>query len=745
MTRSSLEAAALSSGVNGEVTNGESIKVTVTDTGSEMMRFADSACGVVHRATINVVDTQTSYNRKSSSSSSEPEVIDLISDNDSSVESVPMEEIKRSQVHGMACEDGSSEMKFHEFSTPRKAEISVSMGGEELTFKTNEEKNTGPLNNLKKRSASEVTNDAEARNCKNTKGRTPVKPGDLIEKVEPGLEIGSCIYAQWEEEGWHFATIYDVKRGSTPASTRYSVFFHDGDIDDSMPREKIETMQDLERICIEKGLSREYFSPEPLKPDIAAKLEAILKTKNVPLSLAIEAMKTRKSNAKTDDKFLAGRTFYRAWADLKHQRKVVYGEVIGYEEDADGDVTACTVHYTQASRELMNSFGNSSGATIPESESVIPEVAIGACLSYEEQVPPAHPLSDFIVPFHWNWLTPDCVREDVVDGLPRVTMIYRGYKLELSVDESSIAGAGKGVFLSCTQVAKSVANGTQDAFTLTPGELLDIGIYAPLRPCDKKTEAVFTTKNFMHSSKSEEWAFGYFEYQLDTTDDITGDLRADAKARIQAYVNESSDEEKVCVYACNDPENCVHYMLGHGKKTQRKFSMPADGRKREIFVDYGEAYEKVRVRKGYSVRPMAEQQLIYKELEDADVATIMYMNEFSASEVEQASNFLFDLFTGDNISKFTEKVIERALICAAVLRRRMRDLCLEGDVKSSIDGQALLSQSKKVVAQILKLSKANVRELEQFHAHGDVNGLLKAVLERQQFSADQRNELSDLL
>jgi hypothetical protein len=223
MTRSSLEAAALSSGVNGEVTNGEAIKVTVTDTGSEMMRFADSACGVVHRATINVVDTQTSYNRKSSSSSSEPEVIDLISDNDSSVESVPMEEIKRSQVHGMACEDGSSEMKFHEFSTPRKAEISVSMGGEELTFKTNEEKNTGPLNNLKKRSASEVTNDAEARNCKNTKGRTPVKPGDLIEKVEPGLEIGSCIYAQWEEEGWHFATIYDVKRGSTPASTRYSV------------------------------------------------------------------------------------------------------------------------------------------------------------------------------------------------------------------------------------------------------------------------------------------------------------------------------------------------------------------------------------------------------------------------------------------------------------------------------------------------------------------------------------------
>jgi hypothetical protein len=212
MTRSSLEAAALSSGVNGEVTNGESIKVTVTDTG-----FADGACGVVHcaRATINVVDTQTSYNRKSSSSSSEPEVIDLISDNDSSVESVPMEEIKRSQVHAtrMACED-----------TPRKVEISISTGGEELTFKTNEQKNTGPLSNLKKRT-SEVTKDAEARNCKKTKGRTPVKPGDPIEKVEPGLEMGSCIYAQWEEEGWHFATIYDVKRGSTPASTRYSVSF----------------------------------------------------------------------------------------------------------------------------------------------------------------------------------------------------------------------------------------------------------------------------------------------------------------------------------------------------------------------------------------------------------------------------------------------------------------------------------------------------------------------------------------
>jgi hypothetical protein len=121
------------------------------------------------------------------------------------------------------------------------------------------------------------------------------------------------------------------------------------------------------------------------------------------------------------------------------------------------------------------------------------------------------------------------------------------------------------------------------------------------------------------------------------------------------------------------------------------------------------------------------------------------MSEFSAAEVEQASNFLFDLFSRDASSMFTAKAIERALICAALLQRGMHDLLVLEGGKVLPSNQALLHQSRKLISQILKLSKGNLDKLIQLHTDRDVNGFFRAILERQQFSADQRDELRDLL
>lgn len=248
-----------------------------TDCESKEVAGAGACSGVDRRKTI----------RKPSSRPSEHDFIDLISDNDSAVESAPKKDIKRSQVKAANSstdgDDGSSEMESHdELSTPRKAEACIQMCADEGTSGTEpqnkkvwidsacefspmgEQKNSGSPSTLKKRSASEVAKDAEALNCKKPKEGTPgtalfsdgpleatarsppataastaasmvSKSRDPIETTEPGTEIGSCIYAQWDDGGWHFATIYDVKRGPTPASTRYSVRAFCSTVDSTLP------------------------------------------------------------------------------------------------------------------------------------------------------------------------------------------------------------------------------------------------------------------------------------------------------------------------------------------------------------------------------------------------------------------------------------------------------------------------------------------------------------------------------
>lgn len=237
--------------------------------GCRKMQGGAGACNGVDRAAMNVVNTLTIQSRASSRPSEhDVPVTALISDNDSSVESLPVSDIKRSQVIATNSstdgDDGSSEMEFHdEFSTPRKSETSVQMSDEEASGSESQNKKAWTKNtdgtyrcpagfvgnyetgqfspeqpkrrssNILKRNASVLAKDTEALKCKKPKGSTPgtvsysngpsMASENLIEMTESGREIGSCIYAQWEDGGWHFATIYDVKRGPTPASTRYSV------------------------------------------------------------------------------------------------------------------------------------------------------------------------------------------------------------------------------------------------------------------------------------------------------------------------------------------------------------------------------------------------------------------------------------------------------------------------------------------------------------------------------------------
>jgi len=264
---------------------------------------------------------------------------------------------------------------------------------------------------------------------------------------------------------------------------------------------------------------------------------------------------------------------------------------------------------------------------------------------------------------------------------------------------------------------------------------------------DKRSEASFDIKNFVHSSNCEVFLFDSNEpgYPFDITDDVTGELHVEAKSHIYAYVNESDDENLIAIHARHDPEGCVHYLLGHANESQGEFVMPCDGSEVEVYINYGPGYEKVRVRKGYSFCSEQEKESILEELKDEDLSDIVNMNHFDTDEVQSAANFLVELFSTTDTTVVTDTVVERALTCAAALRRRAQQLFLEADEGTEIAVSVSLNKDlQRIVDRLLNTVKGNHAALKVLNRNGDVRGLLKGILQSR-YSAEQLSKLGGMM
>lgn len=483
---------------------------------------------------------------------------------------------------------------------------------------------------------------------------------------------------------------------------------------------------------------------------------------------------SRRKKPKTDssedaemptDHFLVGRKLCFSWTDMKNQKKLVYGKVVECEErEETQEVVSFRVVYDLPSRALVNSMGNECAAHVPESQLLSPPLVIGGCIQFEKQLNTANQealLQQVCFRMHkWNWITPDLRHEDLVehdDGtrLPRLTIAVRGFQLELKVKQSLIPNAGNGVFLSCTRLM--IDDG--QPLELKPGELLDLGVYAPLCLADKKLEAVFFIKNFIHARKCEEWVFDAADsrYQLDITDDVTGDIHSEAKKHIHTYVNECNDDEKVCIEAQHDPEGCVHYLLGHAHESQGDFVLPSDGTEVEVFVNYGDNYERVRLRNGYSFLPDQQDESL-KTIEQEDVTDVKEMKSFGPFDVSVCVEFMLALFSQE--AEFKTETIRRALVCAAMLQRRARKLLVVGsdDDDSNEDDdeeedadetpclRVVLRHSRELMSFLLGMAQdKEMVGLRELQASGNVDRVLGRVLKMQFRDQFSTTELSELL
>lgn len=212
---------------------------------------------------------------------------------------------------------------------------------------------------------------------------------------------------------------------------------------------------------------------------------------------------------------LSGKDYRHEWMDILGTNKVVIGKVISCSIDwVDGCKNEkFTIKLVENSCDLAEQASLYS-AKIPRIQKIPTRCAYGGVFSYNENLqkrPSTQESSNMIdekIPPMICWLTPEMRLREVVTetGLPKLTLFFRGWKLEFSIKMSTIQNAGHGCFLRCTNL--SIENGDLAEFFLRPGELLDLGVYAPFREEDKKLPCIFKLKNFVHSFEPEEWVFG---------------------------------------------------------------------------------------------------------------------------------------------------------------------------------------------------------------------------------------------
>ena len=384
------------------------------------------------------------------------------------------------------------------------------------------------------------------------------------------------------------------------------------------------------------------------------------------------------STLRKESHFLVGRRYCQEWTDVLGQNKIAYGTVTECERnDLDNSFYQFTVSFDDRSRELVNAVRNSCGTCMPKFTILSLAWTLGGCFNFDQKVKnrmgyASNHVDTAAISKYWSWITPEMRTEelvpDAVDGtlLPQLTMIVRGFRLMFLAKKSGIPNAGYGVFVKCSSFTGD------PIFVLTPGEILDIGIYAPFRRDDRKHAAVFLLKNYIHNLKCEEWAFDTTDssYQFDITEDNTGNLHDLAKSHIPAYVNECGPNSVATVKAEHDPEGNVHYLLGVADGST-SFSLPANESEREIFINYGLDYEHVRVRKGYSTLPpdeLAQQQL---KANDEDAEYITEILQFEIDDVAQGLAFMTSLLKQGNAC-IDDTMVQRALTVTALLQHRAK-------------------------------------------------------------------------
>ncbi|CAJ1946017.1 unnamed protein product [Cylindrotheca closterium] len=438
------------------------------------------------------------------------------------------------------------------------------------------------------------------------------------------------------------------------------------------------------------------------------------------------------------------------WIDKDGKKLCVFGTVTEYvpthanddDEDKEKKGEYLTIEYAEQSRSLLNNNHTQiKNLSILDIQPVNIARAWGGCLLYQEKqgrmqavndgssipLPIYSPIPNCQetiqrAPFPLCWRVPDLYTRATIwqksaPNMPCLCLQYSGFQLEFTVRPSTIPNSGNGVFLSitsllhpplCTATTTTTTtasiSGIQHhkknlpVFSLAPGEVLDIGVYAPLTSQDETPDYIMLVRSFLQSFWCDSYSMN--SRSNEAVFDIThgrGELIPEAKQSILPFVNERNDWEtnRAEIELMEDPQGAFHYVLGYrcddndnndddenDSDTNDAHDLPfrqlADGEPREVFVDYGAQYEMVRLHQGYPRIPMTEEERKQK-LDEDEREKLDLMFEFSAKKLQKVICYLHDFVrnTMETLEKRQNRnnnIRERALAAIIVLQARSEQL-----------------------------------------------------------------------
>jgi hypothetical protein len=285
--------------------------------------------------------------------------------------------------------------------------------------------------------------------------------------------------------------------------------------------------------------------------------------------------------ADTVDSPLIGRIYCHEWIAADNTVLVVYGTITGCEQCFSTEVPTFIVEFNETSRATANDALAELGISVPHQKRLSEEIAWGGCLLHESRLncyamdlPSMHSLEAPRGTIRWAVPTSTVQHNTLANGAggvltatggdpnsyPCRSLVFRGYSIVLQVRQSLIPNAGLGTFVSCTPLFD--LPGRPDFFELRLGEILDLGVYAPLQASDKKPDHTVMLKNFLLSWKPESWNFdpdpdSRGRYVFDFTEDTTGELQNWSMNSVLPFVNETDGRETATVHAKYDPSGSV--------------------------------------------------------------------------------------------------------------------------------------------------------------------------------------------
>eukprot|EP00934_Nitzschia_sp_Nitz4_P002550 Nitzschia sp. Nitz4//scaffold12_size214221//91187//94243//NITZ4_001500-RA/size214221-snap-gene-0.92-mRNA-1//1//CDS//3329535020//2540//frame0 len=457
------------------------------------------------------------------------------------------------------------------------------------------------------------------------------------------------------------------------------------------------------------------------------------------------------------DHLLAGRASWHEWIREDGMKACLSSEVANVEYDFTTGQEVFTLKCGDITRGLLND-SSSQVLNIPATIEVDSHVAWDGCVRADDMAGnPAIDTLELHAPLFLKCYTPDqywCQQVEIGGGrqVPNLHMLFQGFRVTLKVKPSMIENAGLGVFISVKPV---FMDGWE--LRLESGELLDLGIYAPFCDEDYVDGHSHLLKSILHSYKNESYCFSTRDSEyFDITGDSPGELHSIARQHVPPYVNEiSKDMDRVpSVVARYDMEGALHYWLGHSQFEQGPLTIRADGVDREIFVDYGENYEVVRLREGFPRISMSEQERAAK-LQQEETSYLEEVGTFTASELIRSLQVLRDLLSKIGTSTASAMPsIDRITAVSILLNGRAMDLHKEfqdlADSEShcengmrSLDPEVLCRQCSEVVVSAFKAWTSQYEDLEEWKSVANQSTLFCEVVRTfRPHGVDSVNELS---